>query len=216
MVKSWVPQSAAALASGAVALTLGTLLLPTSSGSEQLVGAVQGNDEQWLMAAVAFFIASVGLTLGLPAVLSLADTRGRRTIGAGVAVFSIATIGTSGYAAFLVFFRAVVVDDLIDPDQVAGLSSDTGLATFLGIFVGAFYLGELLIALGLLRSRAVPQWLPTLLLGHLATMLVRDFLPEAVQPFTTVLFGIAVVGAAVAANDATDPMRRRLYDRQPA
>lgn len=216
MGKSWLPQSAAALASGAIALTLGTLLLPSSSGSEQLVGAVQTKDAQWLMACVAFFIASFGLTLGLPAVLSLSGARGRRTLGSGVAVFSVATIGLSGYAAFLVFFRAVVVDELIAPEQVAGLSSDTGLTTFLGVFVAAFYLGELLIAVGLLRSRSVPQWVPVLLLAHVASLVVRDVLPDGLQPFLTLLFGVALVGAAVAANDSTDPVRRRAYSQLPA
>ena len=69
---------------------------------------VNEDSGRWLAMAVMFFFASVALTLGLPAILTLFDRRGRRLGLAAVGVFTVGTIGTCGYAMLMVFFRALV------------------------------------------------------------------------------------------------------------
>ena len=203
MGEGWLSYSAAALASGAVALVLGALALPSSPNAHEVLTTVQLDDGRWLMGSIAFFIASITLTLGLPAVLFLVQRRGRALGMAGVAIFAIGTIGTAGYAAMLVFFRALVMQSVITVDQVDRLSSDGGLVLYMGVFLIAFYLGEALIALALLRARTVPRWVPALMLLHVAFLPVGGMLPDFFTTVQAVVVGVALMGTAVSANDAS-------------
>lgn len=208
----WIPYSAASLASGAVALVLGALVVPSSPSASEVLAFVQMEEGRWLMASTAFFIASVTLTLGLPAVVSLLlrQRRGRVAGLAGVGVFALATIGLAGYAGLLVFFRALVLDNVITIEQVERLSRDGGLIAFMGIFVIAFYLGELILAIGFWQARTVPRWVPVLLLAHVAILPLMNLLPGWVVGVQAVLTGAGLMGIAVSANDASLAVRRPL------
>ena len=203
MREGWLPYSAAALASGAVALVLGALALPSSPDAHKVLATVQLDDGRWLMGSIAFFIASIGLTLGLPAILSLVPGRGRLIGAVGVALFAIGTIGASGYAAMLVFFRALVMQTVINVDQVDRLAGDGALVMYMGVFLIAFYLGETVIALALFRARTVPRWVPAMMLVHVAFMPVVSMLPDFFNTVQAVVIGIALMGTAVSANDAS-------------
>ena len=106
----WIPLSASALVIGVMALVFGALLNPVAPGgdSAETMASAAMAEGRWLGMSVMYFLASVSMTLGLPAVLSLFTVRARRTGVLAVVVFSIGVIGTSGYAMLLVFFRARV------------------------------------------------------------------------------------------------------------
>ena len=206
----WVSYSAASLASGAVALVLGELVVSSTPGASEVLAFVQMEEGRWLMASAAFFLASVTLTLGLPAVASLLlrQRRGRVAGLTGVGIFAVATIGTAGYAGLLVFFRALVLDNVITAEQVEHLSRDNGLVVFIGVFVVAFYLGELFLAIAFLQARTVPRWVPVLLLAHVAMLPLMTVLPPTVVGLQSVLVAAGLMGIAVSANDASLALRR--------
>ena len=123
---TWQPWSAASLASGAVLLVLGSLMLPSGQIAD-VIHAVEFEGAQWVMASFALVLESVGLTLGLPTVLTLLRRRGRGIGLVGVGVWSLGTIATSGYAAMLIFFSALVNAVELTPADVEAIASDTTL-----------------------------------------------------------------------------------------
>jgi hypothetical protein len=201
MDKTWLPWSAASLASGSVMMVLGSLMMPSDGSFAELIATVQGEGGRWVMASFAFFLAAVGLTLGLPALLTLLNTRGRRTGLIGIGVWTIGTIGVAGYAALLILFRAVVTNVELSAEDVEALSKDATLLAFVAIFASAFYLGEVLTAVALLRARTVPKWIAMLLLAHAGLQLVTGVMPEILQDVQTLVLGVALMGVAVHAND---------------
>ena len=56
----WLPYSAAALASGAVALVLGTLGLPAGTDERAFLQTAQLEQGRWIMSSAAFFCARWG------------------------------------------------------------------------------------------------------------------------------------------------------------
>lgn len=198
-----MPYSAAALASGAVALVLGALAMPSEPNAHEILTTIQMADGRWLMGSAAFFIASVGLTMGLPAVLSLVPRRGRVLGLVGVSIFAIGTIGTAGYAALLVFVRALIMQTVITPVQIDRLSEDDGLVIYMGVFLIAFYLGETIMAIALLRAGSVARWVPAMMLLHVAFLPVVTMLPDVFRSVQAVVVGVALMGVAVSANDAS-------------
>ena len=201
MGTGWLPWSAASLASGAVLLVLGALSLPPTTEVSQVIGVVNHQDSAWLMASASFFLASVGLTMGLPAVLWLFPRRHQPVGLVGLWVWAVGTIGTAGFAALLVMFRAVVHTVDLTPDQVEALSRDPLLRLGLGAVAGAFYLGELVVALVLLRGRTAPSWAPVALLLHVATAPFEHLLPPHLQGLPTIVLGVGLMGLAVRATE---------------
>lgn len=201
MRTTWLPWSAASLACGSVLMVLGSLLLPADGDFADLIASVESDNGQWVVASFAFYLASVGMTLGMPSVILLLSRRGRVMGLVGVGCWTIGTIGLAGYAALLMLFRAVVDSADLTPGDVEAISNDTTLMAFVGVFAVAFILGELLTALALLRSRIVATWVSMLLLVHVGLQVVAGLLPEALQSATAMLLGVALVGVAVQAND---------------
>jgi hypothetical protein len=196
----WLPYSAAALASGAVALVLGTLGLPMSSDDAALLQSAQLEEGRWIMAATAFLVCSVGLAMGLPTLLFMTPRRGRRFGYLGTAALGVATMSIAAYAALLVFFQALVVDGVIGVEDVAGLGDDPGVRGFSLVLVGSFYAGEALLAVGLFRARSVPRWVPALLGLHVLMLPFNAAVPE-LGSIGAVVVGIAFMGVAVHANE---------------
>ena len=178
----------------------GGILTPTGNAGESLT-VVEENDGRYLLVALMLLLASFCLTLGLPAVYTLLRSDVPRLGIVAVGVFAAGTIAMCGYAVLLIFYRALVRSDLL-VGPVDGITDDVGIAVFLAVFLGAFYLGELLLAVALWRVRSVPRWVPAVLGAHVLTLLVNQWLPTNVQNFSTVLVAIGLCGVAVAANDA--------------
>ena len=207
MRSDWVPLSASALVTGVMALVLGTLLNPGTGAEsgQQTLHVVSDNSGRWLAMAVLFFGASVALTLGLPAVLTLFTRRGHALGMIGVAVFAVGAIGVSGYAMLLVFFRALVLKGAVEGANLDEVVSDNGLSIFLFGWIAAFYVGLLLVALALLRARRTPVWVPGLILLVVAMMPFGDALGRVGQALQMLALAVAFTGIAI---EATSPESR--------
>ncbi len=196
----WVPFSASALVAGATALSVGTLLMPSSEDSGDSLRIVQEQGGQWMAVAGLYFFASVALTVGLPSVLTLFDKRGARTGLTALAVFTAGCVGIAGFAMLLAFFRAMVLTDEVDPALFDEVTKDPGLSIFLYGWIAAFYLGELLLGIALLMAKTTPTWIPVLLLVHVALFPLSSVLPVTVQPLTSLLITVGLAGVGISAN----------------
>ena len=196
----WVPYSAGLLATGALTLLCGALMTPTGEAAETL-RVVEESGGQWLLACVMYLLASFALTLGLPALYQLLRPSSPRLGLLAVGVFAIGTIALCGYAMLLVFYRALVLTDALK-GPVDDVTGDPGIATFLVILLGSFYVGELLLAWAALRVPTVPRWVSVVLVLHVASVAVTPFLPEGAQNAPSALLAAGLCGLAVASNDA--------------
>jgi hypothetical protein len=203
----WLPVSAALLLTGALALALGTILLPSSDGTAEALQVVQDRGGFWLAAATSYFGAAVCLTLGLPAIVVLFDQRGRVLGLVSAAMLEFGFIGTAGYAMLMVFFRALVVTDTIVGQGLEEVAHDAGLLIFLYAWILGFVVGELLLGVALLRAGSVPRWVPFALILHVLTVAASPLLPDWFGKVTILLFVAGMAGIAV---QVTSPGARRL------
>jgi hypothetical protein len=182
-----------------MALFVGAVLLPaTGDDIAATLQLVREHDARWLAVALMFFGAGVGLLLGLPACLMLFPQRGRAIGVAGIAVMAVGAAGTLGYAMLLVFFRALALAEAIRVEAFDDVTADPGLNAFLYGWIGAFYLGELLLAVAVLRSRKAAPVYPLLLLAHIVLWPLAYFLPEELRNFTVILLVFGFCGLAFA------------------
>jgi len=195
----WVPVSAAAFVTGVIALAFASLLAPSGSSAAETLNIAENEDGRWLVVAIIYFIASVGLTLGLPSVFTLFERRGRTLALVSVLVLSMGFLGTAGYSMIMVFFRSLALVDAIKPDGLDLAVRETGLVAFLIGWVAAFVLGELLLALALLRAGAVAPWVPITLLVHVASVPLSSVLPAQVGRVSVMLLAVAFAGVAIQA-----------------
>lgn len=208
MRNDWVPASAALLATGAMALALAALMTPTGSSGSETLQLVRDNDSRWLAVCAIYFLAAAMLILGLPSLLTLLADRGRYLGFAGIVALAIGFLGVAGYAMLLVFFRALVVTDALVDRSIDAVSEEAGLVVFLYGWIGAFYLGELLIAVALLRARSVPRWVPLVMLLHVAVLPLASVLPDSVARGTNLIFALAFAGVGMQAASAATPTSR--------
>jgi hypothetical protein len=197
----WIPLSASALVIGAMALAFGALLnpVPADGDSAQTVATVAMASGRWLGMAVMYFLASVALTLGLPAALSLFVVRARVLGVVAASVLAVGFIGTSGYAMLLVFFRALVREDAIRTGSLDTVTRDLGLGIFLYGWVAAFYLGLFLLALALFVARRTPVWVPLLIVVFVALLPLVEKIGRVGQVAQVVALAFAFTGIATAA-----------------
>jgi hypothetical protein len=196
----WVPYSAAALVLGATALSVGALILPTGDEAATTLQMAESDGGRWLAVSVLYFLAAVMLTLGMPSILTLFQVRTTKFGLTAIGVFTIGCVGLSGFAMLLVFFRALAVNDAIQAGALEEASSELGLSVFLLGWIGAFYLGEVLLAIALLRAGSTPRWIPGILLLHVALAPVQSFLPDRVESMTALLVTVALCGVGITAN----------------
>lgn len=204
----WVPASAALLVTGAMALALASLMTPTGSSSSETLQLVRDNDSRWLAVCAIYFLAAAMLILGLPSLLTLLADRGRYVGMAGIVALAIGFVGVAGYAMLLVFFRALVVTDALVDQSIDAVSEEAGLMVFLYGWIAAFYLGELLVAIALLRAASVPRWVPSLMLLHVAVLPLEAVLPETFARGTNLVFALAFAGVGMRAANPPAPLRR--------
>jgi hypothetical protein len=196
----WVPYSAAALVLGATALSVGALILPSGDSAASTLEVAQNEGGRWLAVAVLYFIAAVTLTLGMPSALTLFQTRGTKFGLTAVGVFTIGCIGLAGFAMMLVFFRALAKSEAIKEGAIESASSELGLSLFLLGWIGAFYVGELLLGIALLRAGNLPIWIPSALLLHVALLPISAILGFDDPPITALLITVALCGIGITAN----------------
>lgn len=196
----WLPFSASALVTGATALAMGALLTPATETTAEALELADQGDGRWMLVAVLFFVASIALTLGLPAILTLFDERTAKLGLTAVAVFAVGCIGTAGYAMIIGFFRALLDFVELETGTLDQVTSHTGFGVFLWGWVGAFYLGELLIAVALLRARTTLAWVPLLLIAHVVSFPASRALPEEIASLTVLLATIGFAASGIEAN----------------
>jgi hypothetical protein len=196
----WVPYSAAALVLGATALSVGALILPSGDSAASTLEVAQNEGGRWLAVSVLYFIAAVTLTLGMPSALTLFQTRGTKFGLTAVGVFTIGCIGLAGFAMMLVFFRALAKSEAIKAGAIESASSELGLSLFLLGWIGAFYIGELLLGIALLRAGNLPIWIPAALLLHVALLPISAILGFDDPPITALLITVALCGIGITAN----------------
>jgi hypothetical protein len=201
MRTDWVPFSASALVIGAMSMVLGAVLNPIAGegrGAAVLRAAGQ-SETRWLGMSVMYFLASIFLTLGLPALLSLFVRRGRGLGVVSVGVFAVGTIGLSGFAMLMVFLRTLVSQGVLTTGNLDNLGDDVGLALFLYGWIAGFYLGVLLIGIALFRSRKTAVWVPALLVLFVAALPVSSQLGRVGSALQVLALAVAFTGIAVAA-----------------
>jgi hypothetical protein len=196
----WVPYSAAALVLGATALSVGALLLPSGGEAATTLEVAESQGGLWLAVSVLYFLSAVTLVLGMPSVVTLFQERGAKFGLTAIGIFTVGCVGIAGFAMLLVFFRALAVTDSIEASTLDQVSSEAGLNVFLFGWIGAFYLGEMLLAIALLRGRAAPRWIPGVLFLHVALFPVSSFLPAEVQSLTALLITVGLCGVGITAN----------------
>jgi hypothetical protein len=201
MRSTWVPLSASALVIGAMCLVLGSVLNPSETGSSgsRTLAVVNDQGFRWLAMATMYTLASLALTMGMPAVVLHFEQRGRRLGMVAAAVFSIGAVGTCGYAALLVFFRAMVVAGAVRGAQFDQVSKDRGLLIFLYGWIGCFYLGVLLIAIALLVARTTARWVPVLMIVFVALLPFSANLGRVGVALQVMALAVAFTGIAVEA-----------------
>lgn len=117
---------------------------------------------------------------------------------AGVAFLCVGFTGLAGFAFMLVLVRSLVVTETVTAAGLEEMSHESGLTIFLFTWLGAFYLGELLLGLGCLRAgvAVVPRWIPTLLLLHVGGLALAGG-PSWVAPVVTSLLAMALCGLGI-------------------
>ena len=199
MRMDWIPASAAAFVTGAMALTFGSLLLPSGSSTADTLQVARDEDGRWLAAAVIFFIASVALTLGLPAAMSLFDRRGRTLGMVSAVILAVGFLGTAGYSMLIVFFRAIALETQLTGAELDEAVHEMGLTVFLYGWIAGFYLGELLLAIALLRAGTTQRWVPLVLIAHVASLVVSSVLPHSISSALVLLTAVGFAGVAIEA-----------------
>jgi len=199
MRMDWIPASAAAFVTGAMALTFGSLLLPSGSSTADTLQVARDEDGRWLAAAVIFFIASVALTLGLPAAMSLFDRRGRTLGMVSAVILAVGFLGTAGYSMLIVFFRAIALETQLTGAELDEAVHEMGLTVFLYGWIAGFYLGELLLAIALLRAGTTQKWVPLVLIAHVASLVVSSVLPHSISSALVLLTAVGFAGVAIEA-----------------
>lgn len=208
MRSEWIPLSAAALITGAMALVLSQMLNPSGSNESPvtILDVAANSSERWLAMSILFFVAAVAFILGLPSVLSLFTDRGRKLGLLAVATFALGSVGLAGFSSAMVMFRALAVQDAIRPERVQDMLSDPGLAVMIGVWTYGFLGGVLLLALALFRAKKTPVWVPLLFVAFLAL----QFAPPAAGRVVAAI-GLLTLAAGFTgiATTAASPEHRR-------
>lgn len=211
MRAEWVPVSAAALVTGVMALVLAQMLNPAGPGDSPAGQVVSAADSpgRWLAMSVLFFIGAALLVLGIPAIGTLFEERRGRGLGlTGAAIFAVGCVGVGGIAALMMMFRALALqgfeDGTVAPedvDLVTAALDEGSLSLSVMLWSYGFMFGVLLIALGLLRGKRVPRWVPLTLLGFILVQLVTplfegDTLVRLMASGSLLLLAAGVTGMA--------------------
>jgi hypothetical protein len=201
MRTEYISGSAAALVIGAVALTLAYTFNPfPEQPVSDAVFAETVDMGKWAACAAFMFVGSIGLTLGIVALLDVMDRHYAVLRVLSGVIFATGTIGMTGYAAVLVVLRALVLEEALELSDVNGIDTDSGVLTFISVMLGSFLLGLTLMAFGIWKGRSAPRWVPVAIWIFVAT----QFVPIPGNTFTVlqfVILTVAATGAAVAAND---------------
>jgi len=163
-----------------VAAVVGGLLWPEPSGGGETYAYADIADQRelWWGLLTGLAIAGVvGTVLQTVAALSLVRHRGSTwvTVGAVLAILGIVAqaVGVAGWAAAYFFPTDPALDAATGQAAFAVVNDNIGFV-FAVMITGAALaiLGQILQAVGLLRAKVVPVWIPIALMTALLTLLV--------------------------------------------
>lgn len=172
-------------------------LTPGTDGTSELLGAVAKEPGRWVTTGTLFLLSGLAWTL---AGVGLTRMTGRRSRLAGAAGLALAAGGT---ALALIDAAGVYLPHLARSgaplqEQVGVVEAVEGSAPLIAaelVHVVGWGVGMLLLAVGLLVSRALPRWIPVLLLVSLAGLVAfvqGPPLAAAVAAHVAALTGLAI------------------------
>lgn len=209
-----IPLSASALVVGVMSLLLASALsLGGGTEGAEALQVVEQQSARWLGMALMYVLASVAMTLGLPALLSVFDDKGRRLGALAVGVFAVGVIGTAGFGMLLVLVHALLRRQVLVASELSALTQDTGLAILVACWLAAFYGGVLLLAVALFRARRTPLWVPLLLVLFVALLPVVEVTGRLGSVAQALCLAVAFTATAIAAVNQAVP--ERADDGQP-
>ena len=173
----------------AAPLLLGVaLLVGPDQGEAGLVETIAGNPAGVEVESLLIIFSSVLFVPALMGILDVVRNRSVALVHIGVGLMLIGVIGHAVWAGFQFVLLMLVQSDIERAQLIAALEGGgpptAGFVVVLVMFLVGFFLGMLVLAAGLWRSRIVPKWVP---LG-LVLIAVSDFVPVPGGP---------VVGAVV-------------------
>lgn len=213
MRSEWLPLSASALVTGAMALLMSVFIMPQAGGDgvEASLRVAEANAGQWTAMSMLWALSSIGLLLGVPSILTLFQRRGKVLGYIGGVVLAVGAVGLSGLAALAVLFRGLAERN-VGGEMVATAMDEPDMRLLLGAWIFSLFLGMVVIGVALLRAKTVPVWVPLLLLAFVAF----SFLPvgnELVENGSFVALAASFTGMAVY---AVDPTRHQPKKKTPA
>jgi hypothetical protein len=194
----WLAWSAASLVIGTAALTLAASVNPNPSGvdARQVLEVAMMPDSVYVGMAAALLLASIALMFGLPTLWAACGDRPGLLGVLAVSVYSLGVLGCAGYAVLLVFVRALAVANAFRPGGLERVINDDLVSVVLFGWVACFYLGGLLLALAMFRSRTLPAWVPGALVVSLALLPLASMLGRIGQVLQVLMLTMAFTGVA--------------------
>lgn len=179
----------------AAPLLLGVaLLLHPGEGEAGLVQTIADNPGRTEAASLLIIASSVLFVPALMGIVNLVRDRGVTLVHIGVGLALIGVIGHAVWSGFQVVLAGLTRSDLDQAQLVAAVEGSgpppAGLIVVMLMFLVGFFLGLIVLAAGLWRSRIVPKWVP---LG-LVLIAVSDFVPV---PGGTTVFAVVSFLATV-------------------
>lgn len=197
----WLPVSAAALLTGATALFFGAMVTPRPGGDGELLRRAATDSDSWSVVAALLTVAAVGLVIGLPSLFTLFPRQGFRTGLLATVLLAAGCVMLAAFAQQLLLLRTLALHDAITEQTIDAMSGNHVQRVLLGAGFAVFYLGELALAVALLRARSTALWVPVALIAHVVLVVVAmRVLPEHLQGLPAILMTAALAGAGIAAN----------------
>ena len=154
--------------------------------------------------SVLWSVSAAGFVLGCPAIILALVKRGRALGYVGVTLFAIGAIGLTGFAALSLMFRSMA-EAGVAASQVEIVLADGGLRIMEAVWIIGLFGGLVVIALALLAGRALPIWIPLMLIAFVGIQLLFDDI-ELVQKVGWVTLALGFTGIAIEV--AAPPNRR--------
>ena len=181
----------------------------------ELLDVVAADPVSWAWMHLAAALAAMLYLLGLPALAALPRRRGAALATVGVVLACLGSLCLAvAFTAEAHLTPLLVESGLARSDALAVLAVEEGSTamTLLGMGLPLAGIGQLLLAVGLLRSRVVAWWKPALVVVGLLASLA--FPPGEV--LGAALLGLAAVGyAALAVDVVRGPRPEPGADRTP-
>ena len=191
-----------------MSLVLAMFLAPGFGGGNDDMGASLAVASQeagrWTAMSVLWSVSAAGFVLGCPTIILALVKRGRLLGYVGVVLFAIGAIGLTGFAALSLMFQSMA-EAGVSASQVETVLGAGGLRVVETVWIIGLFGGLVVIAVALLIGRALPIWVPLMLIAFVGIQLLFDDI-EFVQKTGWVALALGFTGIAIEV--AAPPTRR--------